>query len=89
MVLLVAVPLAPFTLGVLLSTLSALGLESTLAITALAHPGFKHFVRMRVRRDGSRVDAWVIGLTDPLARDAKPVLVDSWSWEPWAEHGAP
>lgn len=83
-VLLVAIPIGTFTLGVLLATLTALGLESTLAITALGHPGYKHFVRMRVRRDGSRVDAWVIGLLDPLAPDAKPVLVDRWSWKPWA-----
>jgi hypothetical protein len=85
LVLLVAIPLGTFAFGVLLAGMSALGLESTLAISALAHPGFKHFVRMRVRRDGSRVDAWAIGLEDPLAAGAKPVLVDRWSWEPWAE----
>ncbi|MGD0677735.1 MAG: hypothetical protein ABSC94_20140 [Polyangiaceae bacterium] len=82
-VLLVAIPIGTFALGVLVAALTALGLENTLAITALGHPGYKHFVRMRVRRDGSRVDAWVIGLMDPLAPDAKPVLVDRWSWQPW------
>jgi hypothetical protein len=85
LVLLVAVPMATFAFGALLATMSALGLESTLAMSALAHPGLKHFVRMRVRQDGTRVDAWVIGLEDPLALDARPVLVDRWSWEPWAE----
>lgn len=85
LVLLVAIPLGTFAFGVLLAGMSALGLESTLAISALAHPGFKHFVRMRVRRDGSRVDAWVIGLEDPLELAAKPMLVDRWSWEPWCE----
>ena len=83
LVLAVSIPLATFGLGALLGTLSALGLESTLAISALSYPGFKHFVRMRVRRDGRRVDAWVIGLEDPLAVDASPVLVDRWSWDPW------
>jgi hypothetical protein len=85
LVLVLAIAVSTFALGALLATLSALGLENTLAITTLAHPGFKHFVRMRVRRDGSRLDAWVIGLLDPLAPDAKPVLVDQWSWEPWAD----
>jgi hypothetical protein len=89
LVLLVAIPAATFAFGVLLATMSALGLENTMAITALGHPGYKHFVRMRVRRDGSRVDAWVIGLMDPLAPDAKPVLVDRWSWEPWAPTPTP
>lgn len=84
MVLLMAIPIGTFTLGVLLAALTALGLENTLALTALGHPGYKHFVRMRVRRDGSRVDAWVIGLLDPLAPETKPVLVDRWSWQPWA-----
>jgi hypothetical protein len=44
---------------------------------------------MRVRRDGSRVDAWVIGLVDPLAPGARPVLVDRWSWEPWPPERSP
>jgi hypothetical protein len=82
LVLVVAVPAGTFALGTLLAVLSALGLENTQAMTALGHPGFKHFVRMRVRRDGSRVDSWVIGMVDPLASGEKPVLVDSWSWIP-------
>jgi hypothetical protein len=81
LVLAIAVPSAAFAFGTLLAALAALGLESTMATTALAHPGFKHFVRMRVRRDGSRIDGWVIGLEDPLAEGARPVLVDQWSWE--------
>lgn len=82
LVLAVAVEAGTFALGALLAILSALGLENTQAMTALGHPGFKHFVRMRVRRDGRRVDAWVVGMVDPLASDSKPVLVDSWSWMP-------
>ncbi len=81
LVLVIAVLSGAFAFGAFLAALSALGLESTQAMTALGHPGFKHFVRMRVRRDGSRVDAWTIGLQDPLARAAKAVLVDRWSWD--------
>lgn len=90
-VLLLAVFSGAFAFGAFLAALSALGLESTQAMTALGHPGFKHFVRMRVRRDGSRVDAWTIGLLDPLAKDAKAVLVDRWSWDARASgvSGAP
>jgi hypothetical protein len=83
-VLFVAVLSGTFAIGAYLVALTALGLENTQALTALGHPGFKHFVRMRVRRDGSRVDAWVLGLEDPLAPGAKPVLVDRWSWQPRA-----
>jgi hypothetical protein len=81
LVLLIAVFSGAFAFGAFFAALSALGLENTQAMTALGHPGFKHFVRMRVRRDGSRVDAWVIGLVDPLAPGAVPVLADRWSWE--------
>jgi len=62
------------------AALTRLGLEETQAFTALAHPGFKHFIRFRVRADGSAVDGWVIGLEDPLDADAKPVLVDRFRW---------
>jgi hypothetical protein len=33
-----------------------------------------------VRADGRGVDGYCIGLTDPLAADAKPELVDTFSW---------
>ncbi len=46
--------------------------------TVLGHPGFKHFVRMRISPDGS-IDAWVIGKDDPLAEEG-PWLVDRWRW---------
>ena len=29
-----------------------------------------------------RIDAWCVGLVDPLAPDEKPVLVDVFSWKP-------
>jgi len=62
------------------AALTRLGLEETQAFTALAHPGFKHFIRFRVRADGSAVDGWVIGLEDPLDGRGKPVLVDRFRW---------
>ncbi len=77
----VAVFYGAFVFGVFLAILTLLGLEETQAFTALDHPGFKHFVRLRVRRDGSAVDYWCLGLTDPLARDAKPELIDAGSFK--------
>lgn len=66
-----------FVFGAYLAALTRLGLEHTQAFTALDHPGFKHFLRLRVRADGSAVDLWCIGLPDPLAAGARPVLVDA------------
>jgi len=68
--------------GAYLGLLTRAGFEHTQAFTALDHPGFKHFVRLRVRADGSGIDAWCLGLVDPLGRDQKPVLVDSFVWRP-------
>jgi len=62
------------------AALTRLGLEETQAFTALAHPGYKHFIRFRVKADGSAVDAWVIGIADPLDRRAEAVLVDRFRW---------
>jgi hypothetical protein len=69
-----------FVFGAYLSALTWLGHENTQAFTALDHPGFKHFVRLRVRADGSAVDGWCLGLLDPLREDEQPVLVDSFTW---------
>ena len=77
----VAVFYGAFVFGAFLALLTLLGLEETQAFTALDHPGFKHFVRLRVRRDGSAVDYWCVGLTDPLATDAKPELIDAGSFK--------
>jgi len=68
--------------GAYLTLLTRLGFEHTQAFTALDHPGFKHFVRLRVRADGSGIDGWCLGLVDPLGRDQKPVLVDTFTWRP-------
>lgn len=67
--------------GAYLAALTWLGLESTQAFTALGHPGFKHFVRLRVRRDGSAIDGWCIGLVSPLRPNEKPVLFDRFTWK--------
>jgi hypothetical protein len=75
-----AVVCSVFVFGAYLALLTRFGLENTQAFTALDHPGFKHFVRFRVRADGSAVDGWCIGLVDPLASNAQPVLVDSFTW---------
>ncbi|HEX2673897.1 MAG TPA: hypothetical protein VHM25_23635 [Polyangiaceae bacterium] len=77
----VAVFYGAFVFGAFLALLTLLGLEESQAFTALDHPGFKHFVRLRVRRDGSAVDFWALGLTDPLSPDAKPELVDAGSFK--------
>jgi hypothetical protein len=61
--------------GLYLAALARFGLNHDQAFAALAHPGYKHFVRLRVRRDGSRIDAWVIGMTDPLG-EPTPELID-------------
>ena len=72
----VAVFYGAFVFGAFLALLTFLGLEETQAFTALDHPGFKHFLRLRVRHDGSAVDLWCVGLTDPLAAAERPVLID-------------
>lgn len=77
----VAVFAGAFVFGAYLAVLTALGLENTQAFTALDHPGFKQFVRLRVRADGSAVDGWCLGLVDPLSPDAEPLLVDAFTWK--------
>lgn len=67
--------------GLYLASLARFGLNHEQAFAALGHPGYKHFVRLRVRKDGSRIDAWVIGLVDPLG-DPTPVLVDQATFRP-------
>jgi hypothetical protein len=74
-----------FVFGAYLSLLTLLGYENMQAFAVLDHPGFKHFVRLRVRAEGGAVDAWCIGLADPLGPDSKPVLVDHFTWRPRRE----
>jgi len=77
------------TIGTYLMLLTILGLEQHQAFSALAHPGYKHFVRLRFKKDGSRADGWVFGRVDPLAKDDPVVLVDTFRWEnPMASRGS-
>jgi len=69
------------TVGAFLMVLTLLGLEQHQALSALAHPGYKHFVRLCVRKDGSRVHGWVLGKVDPLDPRDPIVLVDRFTWE--------
>jgi hypothetical protein len=68
--------------GCYLAVLTLLGHENTQAFTVLDHPGFKHFLRLRIRGDGAGIDGWCIGLADPLGADQQPVLVDHFTWRP-------
>ena len=70
-----------FVFGLYLALLTRVGLEHTQAFTALDHPGYKHFLRLRVRAGHDRIDAWCIGMTDPLDLNAEPELVDQFSFE--------
>jgi len=64
--------------GLFLTVLALLGLEHQQAFSVLGHSGFKHFVRMCVH-PGGKVEAWVIGKDDPLAKGA-PVVIDDFVW---------
>jgi hypothetical protein len=74
-----------FLFGSYLALLTLGGFEHTQAFTALDHPGYKHFLRLRVRADGRGIDGFCIGVADPLAKDAAPVLVDTFTWRPEEE----
>ena len=60
--------------------LTLLGLEQHQAFSALANPGYKHFLRLRVRQDGKAIDGWVLGKVDTLEPEAPTVLVDHFTW---------
>jgi Kef-type K+ transport system membrane component KefB len=81
-ILALAVLAGAWVFGAYLALLTRFGIEQTQAFTALDHPGYKHFLRLRVRSDGKGIDAWCIGLTDPVAPNESPVLVDTFSWRP-------
>jgi hypothetical protein len=80
--LVAAVLASAWLFGAYLSLLTRAGFEHTQAFTALDHPGYKHFVRLRVHADGRRIDGWCLGLVDPLGPGQKPVLVDAFTWRP-------
>jgi hypothetical protein len=83
----VAVFAGAWIFGAYLALLTRIGVEHTQAFSALDHPGFKHFLRLRVRADGSSIDAWCIGLVDPLEPGEPPVLVDQFSFRPDQTNG--
>jgi hypothetical protein len=76
-----------FAFGAMLTIIARLGLNHAQPFAALGLPGYRHFVRMRVRETGEKsiVDAFVIGAIDPLGPPdggGKPVLVDTFRWAP-------
>ncbi|HEY6078495.1 MAG TPA: hypothetical protein VIW29_06820 [Polyangiaceae bacterium] len=86
--LLLTVFFAAYVFGFYLALLTRRGIEHTQAFTALDHPGYKHFLRLRVRADGKGIDGYCIGLTDPLGVDARPELVDVFSFSPQGSDAA-
>ena len=56
----------------------------------MGSPGYKHIVRLRVQATGSvsHVDAFVIGVVDPVTR-RDPVLVDTFRFDPVVSQTAP
>lgn len=81
--LLLTVLAGSYLFGAFLVLLTLRGHEHMQALTALDHPGFKHFVRLRIRADGQGIDGWCVGLVDPLRPGARPVLVDKFTWRPF------
>ncbi len=70
--------------GAMLATIARLSFNLAQPFAALGQPGFKHFVRMRVREpdDGpASVEVFVIGVVDPVG-GSPPVLVDRFRWSP-------
>lgn len=78
--LVAAVYLATLAFGTFLMVLTIWGLEQHQAFSALAHPGYKHFVRLRVRSTGEAIDGWVFGKVDTLHPNDPVVLVDRFTW---------
>lgn len=70
-----------FVVGAFFMSLTILGVAVDQGFGPLAHPGYKHFVRLRFRRDGSGVDGFAIGKVDPLAPESPVVLVDRFFWK--------
>ena len=65
--------------GVMLALIARFGLNHAQPYAALGLPGYKNFVRMRITKsaDGKGVvDAFAIGIVDPLGKKSEPCLVD-------------
>ena len=78
---------AAFAFGLYLMLVTVLGLEQHHAFGALRHPGYKHFVRLRVRRDGSAIDGFAIGKVDTADPAEPAVLVDRFRWRNRCDRG--
>jgi hypothetical protein len=76
-----SVYIGTLALGTYLMLLTILGIEQNQAFSALAHPGYKHFVRLRFAKHGKHADGWVFGRVDPLKKDDPIVLVDRFRWK--------
>ncbi len=72
-----------FLFGGMLALITRLGLNHAQAYAALGSGGYKHFVRLRVGKDGA-IDAWVIGMVDPV-KSRTAVLVDTFRFDPYAK----
>jgi hypothetical protein len=70
----------PLAIGGLFMWAVRARVDQTMAFAALGHPGFKHFLRLRVRADGSAIDVWCLGLCNPLHAGEQAVLVDAFCW---------
>ena len=70
-----------FVIGVYLMLLTVLGLATDQGFGPLAHPGYKHFVRLRVHKDGRSVEGWVLGKADPLKASTPVVLIGHFTWK--------
>jgi len=79
--LLLATLACGYLFGVFLAVLAAVGVNHEQSWAALGVPGYKCFVRLRVRSaaEGAKVDAWVVGQVDPVRR-SPVVLVDRFSF---------
>ena len=68
--------------GAMLATIARLSLNLSQPFAALGEPGYKHFVRLRIRQHEQGpavVDAFVVGVIDPVG-GGSPVLVDRFQW---------
>jgi hypothetical protein len=77
----IATLLSGFGFGVMLAIIARLGLNHAQPFAALGLPTHKHFARLRVREtdEGTVIDTFIIGQTDPIGR-SPPVLVDAFRW---------
>ncbi len=69
-----------FVVGLYFMALTVLAVATDAGFGPLAHPGYKHFVRLRIKRDGSAIEGFAIGRVDPLAKNEPTLLIDRFRW---------